>query len=226
MRERFHGQLTVLGERLSEMCGMACEELRLANRIFLDHDVEAAAELATVEARLNMARTECEETAQKLLALQAPVARDLRTVLAAVYCADRLERMGDLAQHIAEQVMRAPEFAVPDALTGRFGEMAGLACSMAEDLGAAIDGPTAEVFQSLARSDQRVDALYEELMELVTGPEWTEGVAPAISVTLLARFYERYADQVVSVARRVDFALTGELPASSLRDALPPHLAD
>ncbi|MEV6908709.1 phosphate uptake regulator PhoU [Amycolatopsis sp. NPDC051071] len=219
MRERFRGQLSVLGERLSDMCGMACEELRLANRVFLDRDASAVAELATVEARLNAARTECEADAQKLLALQAPVAGDLRTVLATVYCAERLERMGDLAQHIADQAARAPEFAVPEALSGQFGEMAGLVCSMAEDLGAAIAGSTAEVFHSLARSDQRVDALYEELMELVTGREWTEGVAPAISVTLLARFYERFADQVVSVARRVDFALTGELPASAERDA-------
>ncbi|WP_410578525.1 phosphate signaling complex PhoU family protein [Amycolatopsis sp. lyj-108] len=218
MRERFHGQLSGLGDRLSGMCGMACEELRLANRVFLHRDTEAAAELTTVEAKLNAARTECEEAAQKLLALQAPVARDLRTVLAAVYCADRLERMGDLAQHIAEQAARAPEFGVPDALAGRFGEMAGLVVSMAEDLGVAIEGPTAEVFPSLARSDQRVDALYEELMTLVTAPDWADGVAPAISVALLARFYERFADQVVSVARRVDFALTGELPESSVRD--------
>ncbi|RSM72411.1 phosphate transport system regulatory protein PhoU [Amycolatopsis sp. WAC 01375] len=218
MRERFHGQLSGLGDRLSGMCCMACEELRLANRVFLDRDAEAAAELGTVEAKLNAARTECEEAAQKLLALQAPVARDLRTVLAAVYCADRLERMGDLARHIAEQAARAPEFAVPDALAGRFGEMAGLVVSMAEDLGVAIEGPTAEVFPSLARSDQRVDALYEELMTMVTAPDWADGVAPAISVALLARFYERFADQVVSVARRVDFALTGELPESSVRD--------
>lgn len=219
MRERFQGQLSILGDRLSDMCGMACDELRLANRVFLDRDLDAAAELATVEARMNAARTECEETAQKLLALQAPVAGDLRTVLAAVYCADRLERMGDLAQHIAEQAARAPESAVPDALSWRFSEMAGLVCSMAEDLGAAIEGSPGEVFHSLARSDQRVDALYEELMTEVTDPGWPHGVAPAISVALLARFYERFADQVVSVARRVDFALTGELPESALRDA-------
>lgn len=199
---------------------MACEELRLANRVFLDGDTEAAAELATVEARLNATRTDCELTAQKLLALQAPVARDLRTVLAAVYCADRLERMGDLAQHIADQATRTPEFAVPVSLTGRFRELGGLACSMAEDLTRTIGEPTAEVFHSLAHSDERVDAIYEDLMELVTGPKWTDGVAPAISVALLARFYERFADQAVSVARRVDFALTGELPESATRDAV------
>ncbi len=219
MRERFQGELSVLGDLLSSMCGMACEELRLANRVFLDRDGAAVILLAGVETKLNAARTECEETAQKLLALQAPVAGDLRTVLAAVYCADRLERMGDLAQHIADQAAREPEFAVPGALTGRFREMAGLVCSMAEDLATGIEGPTAEVFHSLARTDQRVDALYEELMTLVTGPEWTDGVAPAISVALLARFYERFADQVVSVARRVDFTLTGQLPGSSVRDS-------
>jgi phosphate transport system protein len=218
MRERFHGQLRVLGERLSDMCGMACDELRLANRVFLDQDTDAADELAKVEAKLNATRTDCEVTAQKLLALQAPVARDLRTVLAAVYCADRLERMGDLAQHIADQAARTPGFAVPESVNGRFRELGGLACSMADDLTRSIGDPTAEVFHSLARSDERVDAIYEDLMELITGPDWTEGVAPAISVALLARFYERFADQAVSVARRVDFALTGELPESAVRD--------
>ena len=78
--------------------------------------------------------------------------------------------------------MRRPEFTVPIGLSGRFGEMAGLVCSMAEDLGKAFEGPTTEVFQSLARSDQRVDALYEELMELVTGQDWIDGVAPAVEL--------------------------------------------
>ncbi len=219
MRDRFHGQLRVLGEQLSDMCRMACDELRLANRIFLEDDgVAAAAELVTVEANLNEARTKCELTAQKLLALQAPVAGDLRTVLAAVYCADRLERMGDLAQHIADQATRTPGFAVPESLVGKFRELAELTCAMADGLTSAIADPTAEVFGTLAHSDERVDAIYEELMHQVTGPDWTDGVAPAISVALLARFYERFADQVVSVARRVDFALTGELPESATRD--------
>src|SRR3977135_2231324 len=100
MRETFHGELARLGEQLACMCRRAAESIRLAGRAFLDADVELAQRGLDADAELDRERDRCEEHAHALLALQAPVARDLRAVLTAVYCAGKIERMGDLAAHV------------------------------------------------------------------------------------------------------------------------------
>jgi phosphate transport system protein len=211
MRERFHGQLAELGRQLGAMYGTAVAELLMANRAQLTRDEELAAEVSTLDAQLDSARSRCERTAQSLLALQAPVAGDLRMVLAAVYCADRIERMGDLARHIAELVGRAEP---PESVSDRLRALGELVAEMAEELWIFVSDVDVggAMFETLDTADERVDELHRELMNEVTGPEWTAGVPAAITVTLLARFYERYADQVVSVARRLDFAYTGDWP--------------
>jgi phosphate transport system protein len=187
------------------MCDTATAEVRLANRALLTQDEGVAA----LDAELDAARDRCERTAQCLLALQAPVAGDLRMVLAVVYCADRTERVGDLARHVAELVGRAEP---PDSVIDRVRTLGELVATMAEDLRTFIGDTDGTHFATLNDADERVDELHRKLMVEVTGPEWTAGVVAGVTVTLLARFYERFADQVVSVARRLDFTVTGELP--------------
>jgi phosphate transport system protein len=181
----------------------------LANRALLTQDRGVAAQVSALDAELDTARDRCERTAHSLLALQAPVAGDLRMVLAVVYCADRIERMGDLARHIAELVGRAEP---PDSVIDRVRTLGELVATMAENLRTFVGDTDGTHFATLNSADERVDELHRQLMVEVTGPEWTAGVAAAVTVTLLARFYERFADQAVSVARRLDFAVTGDLP--------------
>jgi phosphate transport system protein len=210
MREQFHEKLRALGAQLAEMCAMAGGELRLATRALLEQDLSAATEVLTADARLDRSRDRCEQSALELLALQAPVARDLRTVLAAVYCADRIERMGDLARHIAELVRREhPNPVVPPPLVPAYTELGRLAGAMAEELQAFIEDTSAHGVAALRSTDDQVDELHEQLMAQVTSPEWAHGIRDAVNVAHLARYYERFADQAVSVARRVDFVRTG-----------------
>jgi phosphate transport system protein len=214
MRERFYGELADLGRQLAAMCDTATAEVRLANRALLTQDRGVAAQVSALDAELDTARDRCERTAHSLLALQAPVAGDLRMVLAVVYCADRIERMGDLARHIAELVGRAEP---PDSVIDRVRTLGELVATMAENLRTFVGDTDGTHFATLNSADERVDELHRQLMVEVTGPEWTAGVAAAVTVTLLARFYERFADQAVSVARRLDFAVTGDLPAPPRR---------
>lgn len=210
MREQFHEKLRALGVQLAEMCAMAADELRLATRALLEQDLSAATEVLSADERLDRARDRCEQATLELLALQAPVARDLRTVLAAVYCADRIERMGDLARHIAELVRREhPNPVVPPPLVAAYAELGRLAGVMAAELQALIEDTSAHGVAALRSTDDQVDDLHEQLMSQVTSPEWTHGVRDAVNVAHLARYYERFADQAVSVARRVDFVRTG-----------------
>lgn len=210
MREQFHEKLRALGAQLGDMCSMAAEELRLATRALLEEDLTAATEVLSADERLDRARDRCEQFALELLALQAPVAKDLRTVLAAVYCADRIERMGDLARHVAELVRREhPGPVVPPPLVPLYTELGRLTGAMAEDLRGLIENTSGRGVAELRKTDDRVDELHEQLMTEATSPEWTYGVRHAVNVAHLARYYERFADQAVSVARRVDFVRTG-----------------
>ncbi len=213
MREKFHSELQQLNKQLSALCGQAADQMRLATRALLEADLTAAEEVLTEDTELDLSRNQCEETAQSLLALQAPVASELRSVLVSIYCADKIERMGDLARHVAEIVRRThPRPAVPPSLTELFSELGYSTVTMAEHLRDLLADATHTAFSELNSADEKVDALHRRLMTELMRPSWPYGVPVAINVALLARFYERFADQTVSVARRLDFAITGSLP--------------
>jgi len=215
MREEFHTQLNGLREQLALMCDLAVAALRSAGRAVLEGDVDLARQVLAADVELDRARDRCEESAQQLLALQAPVARDLRLVLTALYCANKLERMGDLAAHVADAARLAhPDRLVPAQLEREFAELGRIAAEMAERLAGFIRHPDRCCFAELEETDRAVDTLYADVMRTITTGHWAHGVSTATSLALLGRYYERFADQAVSAARRLDFAVTGEIPAA------------
>ncbi len=215
MRETFHAQLSGLREQLSDMCLLAAAAMRSASAAMRTADADLAGEVLTADAELDRARDRCEETAQQLLALQAPVAGDLRLVLAAVYCTDKIERMGDLAAHVAGTVRLAhPDRPVPAELEDAFARLGRITVEMADRLAEHVRSPDTCCFAELNETDKAVDDLHAAVLGTITDPGWRHGVPSAMSLALLARYYERFADQVVSVARRLDFAVTGQTPAA------------
>lgn len=215
MRETFQTQLSGLRNQLGDMCELAAEAMRSAGTAVLTADGDLARRVLAEDAELDRARDRCDELAQQILALQAPVAGDLRLVLTAVYCADKIERMGDLAAHVADSARLAqPDHVVPDELEAAFAKLGHVAVEMADRLVELIRRPDSCGFAELNQTDQTVDALHAGVMAAITDSGWPHGVPSAMSLALLARYYERFADQVVSVAKRFDFAITGEIPAA------------
>lgn len=213
MREEFHGELHDLGRQLTQMCSMASTAMRQATTAVLDGDVEHAEQVVDDDIDLDRRRTTCEEDALRLLALQAPVATDLRTVLAVLYCGVKIERMGDLTAHIAEAVRyAAPQAPVSTQLRESIHTLGELTTGMADRVTGLISGAVTDDVAELERTDDAVDAMCAHIRGTITSPDWPHGVASAVRVALLARFYERFADQAVSVARRLVFATTGTLP--------------
>ncbi|HVV19480.1 MAG TPA: PhoU domain-containing protein [Pseudonocardiaceae bacterium] len=213
MREEFHGDLRRLGDLLAGMSETAARQMKLATSALLDGDLGAGEQVLAEDAALDADRDRCEENAQRLLALQAPVAGDLRTVITAMHCAERIERMGDLARHVAELARRAhPEPVVPEPLRDRFAEFGRLVTEMAGTLTELVRTADCGAYERMHTADERVDAAYEQLMRDVSSDTWPYGVQSAVNVTLLGRFYERFADQVVSVTRRLDYAVAGVVP--------------
>ncbi|HEX6360919.1 phosphate signaling complex protein PhoU [Actinophytocola sp.] len=213
MREIFHSELTELRQTLSYMCQLAAANMRLATEALLSADLEKANQVLAADVELDELRDKCEERAHQMLALQAPVASDLRLVLSVVYCADKIERMGDLAEHVAKTTSKVhPAHVVPAELRDTFAELGAITASMADGLVQHIACPRPGSFAELDETDRRVDALHASVLGEITEATWQHGVPSATCLALVTRFYERFADQVVSVAKRVEFVSTGKLP--------------
>ncbi|MFC3452651.1 phosphate signaling complex protein PhoU [Amycolatopsis speibonae] len=213
MRETFHDELAQLGAILADMCAQAAEAMRQATQALLTADLDLAEQVLSADAELDAQRGRCESEAYSLLALQAPVATDLRTVLAVIYCAEKIERMGDLAAHVADTARYShPEHAVPAELKPVFSELGAIAAQMACRVAELIRATSNDGFAELADTDQTVDALHAQVLATITGDRWPHGPRPAATLALATRFYERFADQAVSVAKRLEFAHTGALP--------------
>ena len=144
------------------------------------------------------------------MARQQPVARDLRLVVSAMQVSSSLERMGDLADHVAKLTrMRHPRSSVPEDVRPMFAQMGAVADQMATRTAALLKSrDLAEASEILAMDDQ-MDQVHRDLFTAVLAPTWTHGVQAAIDTTLMSRYYERYADHAVAVARRVIQLVTG-----------------
>jgi phosphate transport system protein len=213
VRELFQGELERLRADLALMCDLVAEAMRLATRALLDTDLHLSEQVISADDEVDQLSTRCEELTFSLLALQAPVAKDLRMVVTSMRAAEKIERMGDLASHIAVIArLRYPEPAVPDALTAKFAEMGRLGVQACERLRRAITAPTGSDWPTLVAADDKIDKLHREVLDAVSHADPPYPVRIGVDVALLTRYFERFGDQAVSITRRLDYAATGELP--------------
>jgi phosphate transport system protein len=213
MREAYHVELEQLADNLAAMSLQVADAMERATQALLEVDLSLAEQVISDDAKVDDARALCEEQAYALLALQAPVATDLRTVLAAIHAAESLERMGDLALHVAKAARRRhPEPVLPEAVRPYFAEMGEVAVKLARQTEVVIRTKDVEAAKTLESEDDQVDDIHRHLFTVIMDREWPHGVAAAVDVTLLGRFYERYADHAVSVAKRMIFVVTGKMP--------------
>lgn len=219
MREAYHVELNQLADELAGMCSMVGDAMELATRSLLEADLGLAEQVIGDDAKVDEARSACEEHAYALLALQAPVATDLRTVLAAIHASESLERMGDLALHVAKAARRRhPQHVLPESVQPYFAEMGRVAVNLARRAEQVIQSKDIEQARSLEDADDEMDDLHRHLFSVTMDRDWPHGVAAAVDVTLLGRFYERFADHAVSVGKRVVFVVTGRMPGSTHED--------
>src|SRR5882757_8259550 len=216
MREAYQSQLDGLLEELAVMCASVGLAMRKATDALLNADLSLAEEVISEDLRIDDLRNRAEENSFALLALQAPVATDLRVVVSTIHAAGDLERMGDLALHVARAARRRhPVTVVPDEIKPYFAEMGKVACELAHKAAEVIRHPNLELARQLDDEDDAMDDLHRHMFTVLMGREWTHGVASAVDVTLLARFYERYGDHAVAVARRMVYVVTGQMPTAA-----------
>jgi phosphate transport system protein len=133
-------------------------------------------------------------------------------VITSLHIGTDLERMGDLAEHVAKSALRRhPAVAVPAELASIIGKMAGVADRIAGKITLVLAARDVERAAELERDDDEMDELERKLFATVMRPDWPHGVEAAVDAALLARFYERYADHAVNAGRHVIYLVTGEV---------------
>jgi phosphate transport system protein len=214
MRTAFHEQLDVLTETLSQMCSLAGAAMQRATEALLHAELTIAEHVIANHAQLKQMRADAEETTFLLLALQAPVAADLRIVVGSMQNVADAERMGGLARHVAQIARRRhPDRALPPEVAGYFAEMGSIAVDLGMSASDVVLSRDPERAALLSRDDVAMNERHQHLFTLLKEKDWAHGVATAVDVTLLGRFYERFADHAVEIGRRVIFQATGENPA-------------
>lgn len=213
MRTQYHEQLDSLTDQLGAMCELAGTAMERATQALLQADLVLAEQVITDHDQMTALSSKAEESAFVLLALQAPVAGDLRSVVGSIQIVADVDRMGALALHVAKIARRRhPQHALPEEVNGYFAEMGRVAVELGNSAQEVLVTRDPEKAARISEEDDAMDDLHRHLFSVLMDREWKHGVTAAVDVTLLSRFYERFADHAVEIARRVIFQATGSLP--------------
>jgi phosphate transport system protein len=216
MRDLYHDELDQIGNSLVAMTHLAGTAMQRATEALLTGDLSGAERVVSDDNAIDALRADLEARTFLLLSLQQPVATDLRVLVTTLHLVADLERMGDLALHVAKVArMRHPDIAVPLELRDVISQMGAVALSLVDKVAEVIKGRDVQLAQAIEVEDDSMDALHRKLFTQLLADTWSHGTEAAIDMTLLGRYYERYADHAVGVARRIVFIATGSMPAGS-----------
>jgi phosphate transport system protein len=220
MREVFQQELQDVQERLTEIAGLVESAITRATQAFGDSDVALAEEVIADDEKIDLAANSLDEIAIDILARQAPVARDLRVVVTALRVSSSLERMGDMAEHIAQLArQRFPEKVVPKGLRSTFKEMGRHDVAMAQKLTRLLATEDIALSAEIRDEDDAVDELHASVFDFVLGEAWKGGPIDTVDATLASRYHERFADHAVSIAKKVEYLATGDWTGASTSTA-------
>jgi phosphate transport system protein len=210
MREQFQEELDGVSATLVQMAGLVRVAMDNATTALLTADLTLAEKVIAEDAIIDDIQHELDARTINLIARQSPVASDLRTLVTSLRMSADLERMGDLAHHIAKSArMRYPATAVPPELSLTIEEMGRVCSKIIEKVSTVLEKRDADRALEIEKDDDEIDGLHRKIIQTLLDPSWKHGVETAIDMTLLGRYYERCADHAVSIARRVYFLVTG-----------------
>ena len=211
IRSVFQDELDGISQSLVNLTEMVSISMSKATLAMLNSDLKLAEEVITNDLIIDEFQHEIDNRIIDIIARQQPVASDLRALVTALRMGSDLERMGDLAEHVAKIARRRyPECAVPAELIATVTAMGEAAEKITKKTGTVISTRDTELALQVEKDDDVMDRLHRELIATLIKPTWEHGIETAIDLTLLGRYYERYADHAVSVSRRVYFLVTGK----------------
>jgi phosphate transport system protein len=211
IRSVFQDELDGVSQTLFDLSVMVSDSMSKATRAIVEKNLPLAEEVITFDEKIDTVQHDLDARIIDIIARQQPVASDLRALVTALRMSADLERMGDLAHHVAKVVrLRHPGSAVPQELLSLVQVMGETAEKIATKTGVVISTRDTSMAAQVEKDDDEMDELHRKLISALIEPSWPHGVETAIDLTLLGRYYERYADHAVSVARRVIYLVTGK----------------
>ena len=218
MRIAYRQQLDEFAHDLIILCDLTKDTMTKASQALLQSSLASAESALSNADQLEEVRMRCEVQAVELLALETPLARDLRQVVSSIYIVEDFARMGALGMHVANAVRRRhPDAVVPEELSGFIREMSRLVSDMSDKIRQILISPDADIALDLASDDDAVDDLHHHIMRVLTARPWPYTARNAVDLALLSRFYERYADHTVNVAARIVYLSSGLQPEEYIR---------
>lgn len=215
MREIFEAELRQIGDDLAAMARLVESAIKDAGTALLEADLELAQSVVEKDGEIDALERDLDERCVLVLAQQAPVATDLRVVVSALRISSTLERMGDLARHIAQIARgRYPRPAVTGEVALTFAQMSTAAVAVAERVTQLLESRDLTLAHKIERDDDQLDALHQDTFSALLGGGWSGTPQETVDVTLLGRYYERFGDHGESVARRMLFLVTGAFEAA------------
>ncbi|WP_427016381.1 phosphate signaling complex protein PhoU [Pseudarthrobacter sp. P1] len=211
MRKVFQAELHQIGEELIEISALVTDAMEKSARAFAGADVELAQDVIAADARIDFLQNDLDERAIDVLALQGPVASDLRMIVGSLRMSASLERMGDLARHVSQLArLRYPSTVIPAVLKPTFDELAELDILIARKVTELLENRELADVVDIQTAKARINVLHASVFKAIAAPEWKESAATTVDVTLASRYFERFGDHGVSVARKVSYLVTGQ----------------
>ena len=211
IRSVFQDELDNVSQSLVDLTEMVSTAMSKATLAILNCDLKLAEEVIASDEKIDDYQHDIDSRIIDIIARQQPVASDLRALVTALRMGSDLERMGDLAHHVAKLArLRHPETAIPAELVKTVTDMGRVAVAITTKTGVVISTRNIDMALETERDDDEMDDLHRQLIGHLIEPNWKYGIETAIDLTLLGRYYERYADHAVSISRRVYFLVTGK----------------
>lgn len=210
IRSVFQDELDGVSQTLVDLTTMVADSIAKATDAILSSDLSLEEEVIKTDDMIDNVQHELDARIIDIIARQQPVASDLRALITALRMSADLERMGDMAHHVAKiGRLRHPAAAVPTELVTTIKQMGLVAQQIATKTGVVIATRDKDLALEVERDDDEMDKLHRDLISTLVDSNWKNGVESAIDLTLIGRYFERYADHAVSVSRRVYFLVTG-----------------
>jgi len=210
IRSVFQEELDGVSQSLVDLSNMVSDSIHKATEALIEADLKIAEEVISNDEKIDLYQHDLDTRIIDIIARQQPVASDLRALVTALRMSADLERMGDLSHHVAKVArLRHPENVLPPELKDLVNHIGSVAENISRKIPTVIETRDTELALQVERDDDEMDKLHRQLIGSMSNNTWAHGVESAIDVTLLGRYYERFADHAVSVSRRVYFLVTG-----------------
>lgn len=211
IRSVFQDELDNVSQSLVDLTTMVSTSVVKASKALQTADLNLAEEVIATDIKIDDYQHDLDARIIDIIARQQPVASDLRALVTALRMSADLERMGDLSHHIAKVArLRHPSSAIPADLLLAFTEMGHVAEKLATKVATVITTRDTEMALQVEKDDDEMDELHKKVISGILASNPVLSLDVAIDLTLLGRYYERFADHAVSVARRVYFLVKGE----------------